>query len=352
MTSPRPAAFALPGDIATLTGGYIYDRRLVEALRAQGRAVRVIQLPDSFPTPDDRDMDAALDQLAALPPDLPVIIDGLAFGALDSRGLARVRAPIVALIHHPLAQESALPAGLADHLWRTERANLALARHVMVPSPHTRDMLIQRYDVPEDRITVVRPGTDRPICRTPATPGQPPLILSVGILHPRKGHDILIAALARLRDLDWQGVIVGTPWDRGHAAELQAQVGALEIGNRLRLAGQVPGEALQELYQRASIFVLATRYEGYGIVFDEALSHGLPIVSTRAGAVPGTVPPDAGILVAPDDPQALATALRGLLTDPQARAAKAAAAARAGALLPGWEEAARLASAVLEGLAP
>lgn len=352
MTSPRPAAFALPGDITTLTGGYIYDRRLVEGLRAQGRAVRVIQLPDSFPTPDDGDMDAALDQLAALPPDLPVIIDGLAFGALDSRGLARVRAPIVALIHHPLAQESALPAGLADHLWRTERTNLALARHVMVPSPHTRDMLIQRYAVPEDRITVVRPGTDRPICRTPATPEQPPLILSVGILHPRKGHDILIAALARLRDLDWQGVIVGTPWDRGHAAELQAQVGALEIGDRLRLAGQVPGEALQELYQRASIFALATRYEGYGIVFDEALSHGLPIVSTRAGAVPGTVPPDAGILVAPDDPQALATALRGLLTDPQARAAKAAAAARAGALLPGWEEAARLAGAVLDGLAP
>ena len=65
MTSPRPAAFALPGDITTLTGGYIYDRRLVEGLRAQGRAVRVIQLPDSFPTPDDGDMDAALVQTSS-----------------------------------------------------------------------------------------------------------------------------------------------------------------------------------------------------------------------------------------------------------------------------------------------
>lgn len=352
MTDPRSVAFALPGDIDTLTGGYIYDRRLVEGLRDQGHTVQVVQLPDSFPTPDDAQMKAALDQLAALPADLPVIIDGLAFGALDTGGLERVQAPILALIHHPLAQESALPAALADHLYRTERANLAVARHVLVPSPHTRDMLIQRYEVPAGRITVVRPGTDRPIRRGPSGPVQPPLILSVGILHPRKGHDVLIAALARLRDLDWQAVIVGTPWDPAHAAELQAQVSALDMGQRLVLAGQLPAEELQDLYRRASLFALATRYEGYGIVFDEALSHGLPIVSTRTGAVPDTVPPDAGILVAPDNSQVLADALHGLLTDPQVRSAKAAAAARAGALLPGWGDAARLAGAVVEGLAP
>nr|WP_111298713.1 glycosyltransferase family 4 protein [Paracoccus saliphilus] len=352
MTNPRPAALALPGDSTTLTGGYIYDRRLVEGLRAQGRAMQVVQLPDSFPTPNDTDMDAALDQLAALPADVPVIIDGLAFGALNTKGLARVRAPIIALIHHPLAQESALPADLADHLWRTERANLALARHVLVPSPHTRDMLIQRYDVPTTCVTVVRPGTVRPARKLEVTAAQPPLILSVGILHPRKGHDVLIAALSRLRDMDWQAVIVGTPWDLAHAAELTAQVADLDLGARLVLAGRLPADDLQDLYRGASIFALATRYEGYGIVFDEALSHGLPIVSTLAGAVPGTVPPDAGILVAPDDPQALAAALRDLLADPQARAARAAAAARAGALLPGWDDAARLAGSVLDGLAP
>lgn len=352
MTHPRPAAFALPGDITTLTGGYIYDRRLVEGLRAQGRAIRVVELPDSFPTPDAAQMNASLTQLTALPPGQPVIIDGLAFGALDSRGLARVRAPIIALIHHPLAQESALPAGLADHLWRTERANLALARHVMVPSPHTRDMLIHRYDVPASRITVVRPGTDRPGDITKATFADPPLILSVGILHPRKGHDILIAALSGLRDLHWQAVIVGSPWDQAHAAALHAQVDALGLGDRLVLTGRLPAEDLQDLYRRASIFALATRYEGYGIVFDEALSHGLPIVSTRAGAVPDTVPSEAGDLVAPNDPQAFATALRSLLADPQARAEKAAAAAQAGALLPGWEETARLAGAVLDRLLP
>ncbi|MBM3604089.1 MAG: glycosyltransferase family 4 protein [Alphaproteobacteria bacterium] len=350
MNIARPAAFALPGDITTLTGGYIYDRRLVEALRALGHPVEVIALPDSFPTPDAADMAAALDRLAAVPGDRPLIVDGLAFGALDPQGLARVAAPIVAMIHHPLAQESALPAPLADHLWRTERANLAMARHVMVPSPHTRDMLVQRYDVTERRITIVRPGTDRPTVRTAPAACAPPLILSVGILHPRKGHDVLIAALSDLADLDWQAVIVGNPWDRAHVAQLQAQVAVAGLGPRLRLAGRLPHDDLQQLYRQASLFALATRYEGYGIVFDEALSHGLPIVSTRTGAVPDTVPPEAGLLVAPDDSRVFAAALRRLLTDTAERAQRAAAAAAAGLCLPSWHDAARQASDVLTRL--
>lgn len=348
MTDPKILTFALPGDITTLTGGYIYDRRMVQGLRDQGRHIDVLALPDSFPTPSDDDMRHALNALQALPADRPVIIDGLAFGALDPQGVAAIRAPIVAMIHHPLAQESALPADLADHLWRTERANLAHARHVMVPSPHTRDMLIDRYDVPADRITVARPGTDRPA--QGATPQDPPLILSVGILHPRKGHDVLIAALAALADLDWRAVIVGNPWDAAHVTDLQAQIAASGLDGRLELAGRVEADRLADLYAQASIFALATRYEGYGIVFDEALSHGLPIVSTRAGAVPGTVPADAGLLVAPDDASALSQALRQMLTDPADRAARAAAAARAGAALPAWSDTARLAGAVLDAL--
>ncbi len=83
--------------------------RMVQGLRDQGRHVDVLALPDSFPTPSDSDMRQALDALQALPADRPVIIDGLAFGALDPQGVAAIRAPIVAMIHHPLAQESALP---------------------------------------------------------------------------------------------------------------------------------------------------------------------------------------------------------------------------------------------------
>jgi Arc/MetJ family transcription regulator len=96
---------------------------------------------------------------------------------------------------------------------------------------------------------------------------SPPLILSVGIQHPRKGHDVLLKALARLTDLDWTAVIVGKPYDPEHAAELARLHSELGLGRRVRLAGYVPDAELAELYAAASIFALATRYEGYGLVF-------------------------------------------------------------------------------------
>jgi glycosyltransferase involved in cell wall biosynthesis len=215
-----PAAFAIPGDITTLTGGYIYERRLLEGLRAAGRDVRHIQLAGSFPEPSRADMADAVAQLAALEASCPLILDGLVFGSIDTGGLASVRPPIVAMIHHPLAHESALSEARRAHLYRTERDNLRLVRHVLVPSPHTAAILTAEYDVAPDRITIVRPGTDRP--RGRSAPVDPPLILSVGIQHPRKGHDILLRALAKVMDLDWTAVIVGGAYDPPHAVDLAA----------------------------------------------------------------------------------------------------------------------------------
>lgn len=344
MTFPK-AAFAIPGDINTLTGGYIYERRLLEGLRVLGHDVQHIELAASFPDPSPADMADAVDQLCALPPDCPLILDGLVYGSIDPEGLARVCAPIIAMIHHPLAKESGLSKERQDHLYRTERANLALARRVLVPSPHTAEILTQDYDVPAGRITIARPGTDKPTGT--ASPVQPPLILSVGIQHPRKGHDVLLNALAQVKDLDWQAVIVGSPYEADHAAQLAGLHKDLQLTDRVKLAGRVSSGELEHFYQAASIFALATRYEGYGIVFDEALAHGLPIVSCRTGAVPDTVPASAGLLVPPGEAEPFADALRSLVVDVDKRAALAQASALAGRSLPSWLDTAQVASTVL-----
>jgi glycosyltransferase involved in cell wall biosynthesis len=174
--------------------------------------------------------------------------------------------------------------------------------------------------------------------------------VSVGIQHPRKGHDILLAALAKLRHLDWSAVIVGAVYDAAHSAELMSLHASLGLGHRVRFAGEVSASELDRLYRSATLFSLATRYEGYGIVFDEALSYGLPIVSCAVGAVPETVPASAGVLVTPEDPDALAAALTRLLTDARYRGRLAAAATRAGADLPQWPHTAALVGDLLDGL--
>ena len=141
MPAPRPAAFAIPGEISRKTGGVIYERSLLEALRAAGRDVAQLVLGDSFPDPCAADMARAAATLAAVPADRPVIIDGLVFGSIDTAALKAMRAPFVAMTHHPLALETGLAPARAAWLARREADNLALAAHVVVPSPHTAAIL-------------------------------------------------------------------------------------------------------------------------------------------------------------------------------------------------------------------
>lgn len=343
---PRSSVLVFPADIDRKTGSYVYDHALAEALRGQGRQVTDLPLPGGFPDPSPADMAAAAARLAALPADAPVIIDGQVFGAIETAGLATVAAPLVAMIHHPLGLETGLPPDHARELLRREAQNLALAAHVLVPSPHTARILVADFGVPEDLITVALPGFAPPDPQRARV--RPPLILSVGQIVARKGHDVLIDALHQIADLPWQMQIVGGTKDAGVARALAAQVDRLNLGARVAFRGRMEASELAAIYRQASIFALATRYEGYGMVFGEALLHGLPIVTCAVGAVPETVPPGTGLLVPVDDAAAFAAALRSLLSDAALYGSTAEAATAAGHALPRWSDTAALVAAVLD----
>lgn len=348
MTQPS-IALAVPGNIATLTGGYIYDRRLFQELRDAGRDVTLVTLPDGFPFPPAADMMLACEQLQTLPAATTVIVDGLAFGALPQQEVAKINARIIALVHHPLAFESALPKDQQAQLLLNERENLRYAAQVLVPSPHTKATLIKHYGVGADRIHIALPGIAQlPQNAASVPPPAVPLILSVGILHPRKGHDVLIDALDRIAQLEWNACIVGSLWQDGYDVALQDRIDQLGLTGRVRLAGRVNSETLLTLYQQASLFALATRYEGYGMVFNEALLHGLPIVSCATGAVPDTVPQAAGLLTACDDPAAFGAAMAKVLTDKAIATEMHNAARAAGKALPTWQDTACVAMQAID----
>ncbi|SDX15370.1 glycosyltransferase family 4 protein [Roseicitreum antarcticum] len=338
---PINGAFAIPGDLNTRTGGYIYERRMLESLPQVGQPVQYIPLISSFPDPTDAAISDAATRLRALGPDTVLILDGLVFGSIDTEVLASLACPVVAMLHHPLGLEAGLPPARAAALIARERDNLRHAAHVVVPSAHTRDILIAQFGVPADRISVAPPGFDRPptgVVQTP--PADPPLILSVGLICRRKGHDVLLDALARLRHLDWQAAIVGMTHDEGVYQALLHQRAALGLEGRVRFTGEVSAETLDQLWRQAHVFALATRYEGYGMVLSEAQLYGLPMVSCAVGAVPQHVPSAAAALTAPDDAPAFTDALARLLTDVDHRAGMAAASRAGGQRLPHWYDAA------------
>jgi glycosyltransferase involved in cell wall biosynthesis len=282
----------------------------------------------------------------------PMVIDGLALGALPEVASELVgRHPLLALVHHPLALEWGLSADQADVLRRSERAALASAQGVVVTSPATARIIVSDYGVPAERITVARPGNDR----APQARGSrngPPHLLSVGAVVPRKGFDVLVAALATLTDLPWRLTIAGDlTRDPTAAAKLHSDIARHGLADRIAVLGAVSSEQLGTLYDTADLFVLASYFEGYGMAYTEALAHGLPVIGTKAGAIPETIPGDAGLLVAAGDPAALADALHRALSDTGMRLRLSEAALAAAGQLPTWQQSGAIFADALEKLA-
>ncbi len=305
-------------------------------------------LDASFPAPTPAALGHAGSVLSSIPDGAVVAVDGLAFGALPELAEAQgERLRLVALIHHPLADEAGLASDLAEALRRSEARALARARLVVVTSAFTARLLAD-YGVPPGRIRVVEPGTD-PAPAALGSTDREPLLLSVGALVPRKGHDLLLRALADVRDLGWRLDCVGSPdRDPDWCGALLRLRDELELRERVTFSGTLTGPELDRRYAEADLFMLATRFEGYGMVFAEALARGLPILATRTGAVGQTIPPGAGVLVRPDDPAALAAALRELLADPARRRRLAVQSRAAGLRLPTWAQAAAAFAAACE----
>ena len=343
-------AFAVPGAIETRTGGYIYGRRVIENLRCSGWRVDHVELPASFPHPADADVAASLALLNSLEPGIPVIIDGLAWGALPHAAARRVRGPVVALCHHPLALESGLTDAAARYFRANEKDNLALAVKVVVSSATTRATLIEDFAVMPDRIIVAEPGTDRVARARGSQDGGTAALFTAGSLIARKGYDVLIEALSRIRFLPWRLRIAGSP-DRAPkvANALRELIDARDLQQRVLLLGEVDDDALAREYDGADMFVMSSHYEGYGMVLAEAMAHGLAIVATTGGAAAATVPDDAAIKTQPGDADALAAALRRMIEDRALRRCLADASWRAGQNLPQWSDtAATIARALLE----
>jgi glycosyltransferase involved in cell wall biosynthesis len=344
-----PLAFCIPGDIGLPTGGYRYDREVLERLANHGVAASHVGLGAGFPHPSRDDAERAVSTLHGVSRRSVLLIDGLALGALPPYALETLAPRIVALVHHPLALEAGLAPDRAGFLMENEKAVLAEVRHTIVTSPATKRILLTEFGLQDRKVTVAEPGATRHGRSTGS--GKPLQILAVGAVSPRKAYDSLVTALADLQDLDWRLTIVGSLELVPKAAEdLRNTIGASGCEDRITLAGALDDAHLAACFARADVFAMSSLFEGYGMALTEALSRGLPIVTSSGGAAAETVSDLAALKVPPGDTGALTGALRRVMTDHAYRRRMADAAWAAAALLPTWDDTARDVADVVKGL--
>lgn len=340
------AGFVIPGDIDLPTGGYAYDREVLKRLAAYGVDATHIVVPGTFPSPSPADLEVTAHRIAAAPADAVLLIDGLAYGVFTPDLVRRLARPVVALCHHPLGYETGLSETRMRDLVAAERLALGAARHVIVTSHTTARLLATEFAVPSSKITVAEPGTRR-VERAHGT-GEPPRLIAVGSVVPRKGYCVLIEALSALADLDWQLDIVGALRDETETAAVRAAIAASPVAARITLVGPLGEADLDARYAAADLFVMSSLYEGYGMVLSEAMAFGLAIVTTTGGAAAETVPDGAAIKVPPGDAESLSGALRDVLSSEPLRQSLASRSWEAGRTLPSWDDTTRRIAAVLK----
>jgi len=327
---------------------------VVDGLRARGWTVHVHELEGAFPEGDTAAHGAMDRVLSSLSDNALVLLDGLAMGGLPEPLAAHAaRLRLTSLVHHPLHLETGLSYEAQARLRASEIEALRNCRGAVVTSARTAEH-VAALGMHPARIRVAPPGTDpAPLAQGPA-PGTAVEFLCVASVIPRKGHDVLVEALAELnvRALGrWRCRCVGSLSRAPDFVDrVRALIEARGLSDRIELVGECSDEALRGEYDRASVFVLASHHEGFGMVLTEALARGLPVVATTGGAIPDTVPKGAGILVPPGDAPALAHALHTYLS-PEAWERAAAEARRAAHALPDWDRATETLEGALQALA-
>jgi glycosyltransferase involved in cell wall biosynthesis len=325
------------------SGGNTYDRRVCAGLRTLGWVVQEHRAAGRWPRVDLASRAGVATALDRIQDGSLVLLDGLVASVLPEvlrRHAGRLR--LVLLMHMPLDEPP-------------EREVVSTVAAIVVTSEWTKRWLAQGYGAPAEAVHVVTPGADP--ARISERTGSGRRLLSVGALSAVKGQDVLVTALAAVRSSAWTCLCVGSSEvEPRFAADVRRRSSQAGLDHRITFTGALTEAELAGAYATADLLLVSSRSETYGMVVTEALARGIPAIATHVGGVSealgrqrkGALP---GLLVPPDNAEALAFAVRRWLTDPRLRSRLRAGATSRRQSLTTWTHTSSQLSEVLHRIA-
>ena len=231
----------------------------------------------------------------------------------------RLPVPVIVTCHHTYLQQI---SHIRSQFWKViflpfEKRTYRLADRIVAVSEATKDALVRRYEIPEDRVTVIHNAVDTSRFRHLEIGKNPRSLLYVGRIDKRKGLEFLIRSMPIVRNrlADVQLLVCG----KGRSLEkMKALVGRLHLQGNVSFLGFVPDDQLNELYNRAHCAVVPSIFEGFGITVIEAIAAGTRVVGTDVDGIREILQSaEAGRLVPYGDRPALAEAIVAELQAPK-----------------------------------
>lgn len=346
------------GTLDTVSGGYLYDRQLVDHLRRCGDTVDVLSMPwGPYGRRLAQNLVPAYREMMLAGYDV-VLQDELNHPSLAwLNGRLSPRPPVVSIVHHLRVSERR--PRLANRFYAFVERRYLRSVDAFVFNSRTTEAAVRDLSGLARPSVVAYPAGDRlgaPLseAEVAARAAAGPLrLLFAGNLIPRKGLHTLLEAVARLPG-EWEVAVAGSPAaDPRYARAQVARVERAGLGERVRFLGPLPDADLAALMARSHVLVVPSSYEGFGIVYIEGMAFGLPAIATTAGAAGEIITNGVdGYLIAPDDAAALAERLAALAADRALLARLSAAALARFGRHPTWEQSAAAVRAFLQEIIP
>ncbi len=267
--------FVYPGNINAKTGGYIYEKNILEYAKIRDINIRPIPLSENYPFPTNNDIEYFLKILDKIDPNSKIIIDGLALEGMYSFFKKILTYKVIALIHHPLYLE--FKGKRSKKFLRLEKENFKKINKFIVTSKNTKNLLINEFKLVNNKISVVEPGIER-LAKYNFKNNSKIHLLTCGSIINRKNYLFLLKVLKPLDNFILE-IVGDTTRDIGYYKKLKKFISKNSMNRKIIFHGTISDAKLAKLYSKTDCYISVSKYEGFGMSLANALIIKKPIIT-------------------------------------------------------------------------